>query len=391
MLEEKLAGKLEPTIMPQLYAKAKTGSVKTWQIGVTKEEDETAIIWTSHGSLDGKKQLKPKRIKIGKNIGKSNETTPYEQAVSEAMSSHQKKIDKKYITEIPNGDNEPDIYLPMLALKLKPEWVRFPCGSQPKLNGVRCLAKKMTVDLINYTSRQFKSYNDTLGHLTPYLLEMMELMKLFDGEIYRHGWSLQKILRHVKKLRPNSNQLQYWVYDIAEENMVNSLRHSYYNSAIPDNHPLIVKVPMRIAHNMDEIDQHHRENIGNGFEGTIVRNLDGTYLFDYRSQDLLKKKDFIDKEFEIVGAEAEVVTEIVEDEWGNELLNDYNAVVFICKLPDSDDTFNVRPRGTIADRVKWLNEIESLKGEMLTVRFLEYSEDGIPTGNTVGIAIRNYE
>jgi hypothetical protein len=387
MLEEKLAGKLEPTIMPQLYAKAKTGNTKTWQIGVTKEEDGTAIIWTSHGSLDGKKQLKPKIIKVGKNIGKKNETTAYEQALNEAMSSHRAKIDKRYIDEIPTAENAPDIYLPMLALKYKLDWLTLPCGTQSKLNGVRCLTKKMRVDLINYTSRKFKSYNDTLSHLSPYLLEMIGLMKLFDGEIYRHGWSFQKILRHVKKFRPDSNQLQYWVYDIAEENMTNRDRYEHYSNVIPDNHPYIVKVPMRIAHTVEELEEHHRENIGNGFEGTIIRNLNGMYLFDFRSQDLLKKKDFIDAEFEIVGGEAEVVTEIMEDE----SISEKRAVVFICKLPNSDVTFNARPRGTVADRVKWLNEIESLKGEFLTVRFLEYSEDGIPTGNTVGIAIRDYE
>jgi DNA ligase-1 len=387
MLEKELAGKTEPTIMPQLYSKAKTGKTKTWQIGVTKEDNGTAIIWTSHGSLDGKKQLKPKIIKIGKNIGKKNETTPYDQALNEAMSSHRAKIDKRYIDEIPTAENAPDIYLPMLALKYNVDWITLPCGTQTKINGVRCLSKRMSDTLINYTSRKFKSYNATLSHLSPYLLEMIELMKLFDGEIYRHGWSFQKILRHVKKFRPDSNQLQYWVYDVAEELMTNAERYEYYCNVIPDNHSHIVKVPMKIAHTLNELEEHHRENIGNGFEGTITRNLAGLYLYEFRSKDLLKKKDFIDEEFEIVGGEAEVVTEILEDE----SILEKRAIVFVCKLPNSDVTFKVRPRGTVEDRVGWLNEIESLKGEFLTVRFLEYSEDGIPTGNTVGIAIRNYE
>lgn len=394
MLTEKLEGRLDPIIWSQLYAKASTGKTKTWQIGVTKEEDGTAIIWTSHGLLDGKKRLVPKTINVGKNIGKKNETTPYEQALSEALSKYKKQVDKKYITEIPTDDNEPDIYLPMLAKTLKIDWVRFPCGTQSKFNGVRCLTKKMTEALINYTSRKFKSYNATLSHLNSYLLEMMEpITPLFDGEIYRHGWSFQKILRHVKKLRPDSSRLQYWVYDVADKNMIASVRNSYYNAAIPDNHPLIIKVPTRIAYSWADIEEHHRDNIGNGFEGTIVRNLDGDYKFDFRSMDLLKKKDFIDAEFKIVGGEAEVVEETIEDEYGNivEIIR-RNAVIFVCELNDgSGNTFNVRPRGSVERRERWLDDINNIKGLPLTVRFLEYSEDGVPTGNTVGIAIRDYE
>jgi len=54
-------------------------------------------------------------------------------------------------------------------------------------------------------------------------------------------------------------------------------------------------------------------------------------------------------------------------------------------------TFNARPRGTVADRVRWYNEIDRIRGHFMTVRFLEYSEDNIPTGNTVGITFRDYE
>lgn len=73
-------------------------------------------------------------------------------------------------------------------------------------------------------------------------------------------------------------------------------------------------------------------------------------------------------------------------------LVEQNAVVFVCKLNDgSNRTFNARPRGSVERRVRWYNEIDSLIGKPLTVRFLEYSEEGVPTGNTVGIAIRDYE
>jgi DNA ligase-1 len=388
MLSEKLQGFKDPTVWPQLYAKASTGKIKTWQIGVTLNDDNTATIWTLHGYVDGKLQLKPKPIKIGKNIGKKNETTPYDQAVSEAFSSHKKKIDKKYITEIPTSDNEPDIYLPMLAKKLQESYVKFPVMCQPKLNGVRCLSKKFDELTINYTSRKFKSYNETLGHLTADLLEMMRVNEIFDGEIYYYGFTFQQIIRRVKKLREDSNMLQYWVYDVADETMEASVRNSLYQARIPDDHPRIIKVPTSIALTMDDIQMLHNQNVGLGFEGTIIRNMDGKYKFDFRSADLLKKKDFKDKEFKIVGGKAEVVAEYNEETGET---TEQHAVVFECQMDDdSGNTFEVRPRGSVELRVKWLNELENIKGKDLTVRYQERSEDNVPIF-PVGIVIRDYE
>ena len=389
MLDKKLAGKKDITVWPQLYAKASSGKIKTWQIGVTLNDDDTATIWTYHGYVDGKMQLKPKPIKVGKNIGKKNETTPYSQAVSEAISSHTKKIEqKKYITEIPTDDNQPDILLPMLAKKLKESWVRFPAMAQCKLNGVRCFAKKMDELTMDYRSRNNKSYNDTLGHLTPYLLEMMRVGEIFDGEIYYYGFTFQQIIRRVKKLREDTNLLQFWVYDVADETSEAAARNALYQMRIPDDHSHIIKVPTMIVTDMDQIQAAHDQNVGLGFEGTIIRNMDAFYKFDYRSADLLKKKDFEDKEFKIVGRKAEIVSEADED--GN-IISEQNAVVFICELDDgSGNTFDVRPRGSVELRVKWYDEFDQIEGKNLTVRFQERSEDNIPIF-PVGIAIRDYE
>ena len=390
MLQEKLEGRKDVTIWPQLYAKASTGKIKTWQIGVTLNEDDTAIMWTMHGFLDGKKQLKPKPIKIGKNIGKKNETTPYDQALSEALSKHKKQIDKKYIIEIPTAENEPNIYLPMLAKKLEKD-PDFPVLSQPKLNGVRGLNKKIDPTTVNITSRKFKSYNETMPHIRNAVLPLLNVDEYFDGELYRYGWTFQQILRRVKKLRPDSDQVQLWVYDMIplDLKMKALERNQLYHARIPDNHPNIVKVESRIVHNAEELEEHHRENVGRGFEGTIIRTLDGLYVFDYRSPFLRKKKDFIDEEFMIVGSEVEINAE--ENPDTGEII-EKEMVVFVFEVNDGTHrTFKARPRGTVEDRVKWLREIDRIKGHFMTVRFLEYSEDNIPTGNTVGIAFRDYE
>jgi len=390
MLEEKLEGRIDVTTWPQLYARASTGKIKTWQIGVTAEEDGTATIWTMHGFLDGKKQLKPKPVKIGKNIGKSNETTPYDQALNEALSKHKKQIDKKYIIEIPSAENEPNIYLPMLAKKLEKE-PDFPVITQPKLNGVRSLNKKVSEDLVDITSRKFKSYNNTMMHIQRAVLPLLSCEEMFDGELYRYGWTFQQILRRVKKLREDSDQVQLWVYDMVtlDPKMKATDRIQMYQTRIPDNHPNIVKVESKVANNMEELEAQHRVNVGMGFEGTIVRTMDGLYRFDFRSPNLLKKKDFIDEEFTIVDGEPEIIAEVDADT--GEII-EREAVIFVFELNDGTGrTFKAKPRGTVEDRVRWMSEINRIKGQVMTVRFLEYSEDGVPTGNTVGITFRDYE
>jgi len=390
---KEIENKLDPKIWPRMYALASTGKTKTWQVGVTKEEDGTAMIWTKHGQLDGKLQLKPKPVKTGKNIGKKNETTPYEQACKDAQSSYNRQVDKKYITEPPTKDNQPKIYLPMLAVKILDylHKVIYPCYGQSKFNGVRSLTQKLSETQINITSRKFKSYNAVLLHIAQHLLPIMTVNQMFDGEVYIHGWTFQKILRHVKKLRPDTNCLQYWVYDTVSDGLARE-RNADYWDAIPDGHSHIIKVPTVVLHNAEELEIFHRQNIAAGFEGTIIRNMHGTYKFGpSRSTDLLKKKDFEDAEFKIVRVDSEMVA-TVDIESGEVV--EREAIMFICEVPGVG-TFTARPKGTLEDRIAWFAEGESFIGKDLSVRFAEYTEDGLPFHgigrNCEALAVRDYE
>ncbi len=75
-----------------LYAKASTGKIKVWKADVA----DSGCLVTSHGYIDGALTTDSKYVK-GKNIGKSNETTPYNQACSEAQSKMNRKIDEGYV------------------------------------------------------------------------------------------------------------------------------------------------------------------------------------------------------------------------------------------------------------------------------------------------------
>ena len=66
---------------PRLYAKASTGKTKVWEIEALND-----TMYIRSGLLGGTiKELPPKKI-VGKNLGKSNETTPEQQCELECQS-----------------------------------------------------------------------------------------------------------------------------------------------------------------------------------------------------------------------------------------------------------------------------------------------------------------
>ena len=155
---------------PTLYGKASTGKSKMWSVKVTNDKGAGAIT-TTHGYVGGKLQENTRLVTVGKNLGKKNETTPVQQAVSEAMSDWRKKTeaggmvqtmpaadavagskaasDSESVKSKPSAEknakaaaNAGVVPHPMLAhdYNKRGKDIKFPCYTQRKLDGVRCLA-----------------------------------------------------------------------------------------------------------------------------------------------------------------------------------------------------------------------------------------------------------
>ena len=78
------------TELPRLYKITKTGATQICEISY--DGPTFSVRW---GQLEGKIQTKATPC-TGKNIGRSNETTPEFQAMLEATAKHKKKIDSGY-------------------------------------------------------------------------------------------------------------------------------------------------------------------------------------------------------------------------------------------------------------------------------------------------------
>lgn len=362
---------------PTLYSVSSTGKQKEWTISVESNPNGSATIIRNHGFSGAKIQTIEKIISEGKNAGKANATTPYEQAVRDALSMRQKRLDTGYTEEQPDLDNFVPPELPMLAhpFTKRKHNIVYPAFVQPKLDGVRCFAKKVDENTIRFTSRKGKVY-DTLDHLVPALLKCMKIGDILDGEIYIHGKTFQHIVRLVKKLRPESATLQFHIYDLAIEGVEYYNRMTKLWRIVGDKYPELVFTETKEVLIEDGIYQWHDNWVKQGYEGVIIRNQSGLYKFDNRSADLQKYKEFIDEEFEIVGGES-----------GTGLHE--MCVIFTCKNK-AGKTFNVYPRGSLQARRDMFGNLAKLVGKSLTVRYQQLSEDGVPIF-PIGIVVRDYE
>jgi DNA ligase-1 len=110
-----------------------------------------------------------------------------------------------------------------------------------------------------------------------------------------------------------------------------------------------------------------------GYEGAIVRELDGEYRFGYRSNKLLKVKSFMDEEYKIVG----FTTGVGRFE---------GCCIWICET-GSGLEFKVVPQGTMEERKATYDTADKNIGKHLKVKFFELTDDNIPRF-PVGLGIR---
>jgi hypothetical protein len=132
---------------PTLFKRDQLGRIRQWTIYCTDKIGYPQYV-VSHGLQDGKSQSTAVDIMVGKNIGRANETSAWQQCVNEAQSLWQKQKDRKgYVEKLNNQqDKETRLVPPMLAKsynlagkdinKLKDgRKIAWPAYIQPKLDG----------------------------------------------------------------------------------------------------------------------------------------------------------------------------------------------------------------------------------------------------------------
>ena len=366
--------------MKPLFGLTSKGKTKIWTITVIENDDKTAVIIQKYGEYGGKQQENINNIRKGKNLGACHETTPYQQALKEAISKYKKKIDQEGYSE--DKDNLSTPRLPMLAKnhkdhKTKVEW---PCFAQAKLDGIRVFAEKINKDTIKYTSRKGKPI-ETLSHITPTLLKIMLIDEVWDGEIYTPALSFQSICSAVKKQRDDSFKLELWIYDVANEKLDFKERYKRYYSAIKTKSYEDVSAPVKavesiLVHNEEELYNAHDEFVSQNFEGLICRSGSIGYQFKKRSDSLLKLKSFDDAEYKVVG--------------GYEGSGSAEGHATLICVTDTGQEFGCTMRGSHEYRASlWKNLDKIVAAESyITVQFFGLTDAGLPRFPT-GLGFRS--
>lgn len=325
-------------------------------------------------------------------------TTTPERAATEIAALIKVQIDRKgYSTTIPTS--VPD--LPMLAQTWEDQVNRAPWPSailEPKLDGLRCIATKDK--MITRRSEPITS----CPHIS-YLLEHMDSSHKLDGELYIHGVDLQTMQSYVSRQRPHrvSKEIEYHVFDYVDTEMPFKERYNVLRNIIKElmlihndllatyesvpeklrsRTPLSPNCPIKLVtatfidcptdhpEFLKTLKEYHKDAVELGYEGVMVRHPESVYELNYRSPHLLKFKDRMDDEFEII--------DVVEA---------YNKMgTFVCKTKDGG-VFEATPSWTVDKKRYLLRNKEKYIGKWLTVEFEKYSKDKIPL-KTSGKATR---
>ena len=386
------------TKFPTLYKKTNTGAIQFWNIKVEKTILErpqqrsllagTIVIEYGQVGTDSP-QVTRDLIDKGKNLGKKNETTPFEQAEAEALAKWEKQKKKGYVESkeaAEKGETDELIeggIVPMLAQKFSEHGhkIKYPAYVQPKLDGIRCIAilKNGKCTLWSRTRKPINS--------VPHIVEAIEKGFppgndiVLDGELYNHEYksNFEKIVSLVRQEEPDSEHkiVQYHVYDIVNGDPFKSratklkyMKSSWFDGSIVKVETILVDDEQTA---MGYFDQWRQE----GFEGAMIRNADGLYL-NKRSYDLQKIKEFEDAEFRIVGIE----------EGRGKLAGHVGA--FVCITKD-EKQFLAKMSGDTERLREYFHDSSLWKGKLLTVQYQGLTgKEGVPRF-PVGVAIRDYE
>ena len=256
-----------------------------------------------------------------------------------------------------------------------------------KINGVRCLIYYKD-GKVHTSSRGAINYDLAICHIIDHPLIQAFFKEnptvILDGEIYKFGWTLNKIsglCRHIEKISDTEPLEFYWydIYDTANLNLVfadrldlmeqwadNELQLKEFN---PEQEwkegelkiQFLPQVPMT---GWSTIKKYHDKYVAEGFEGLVIRKVDAVYGPGKRSNDMIKVKEYDSETFKVIGIENG--------------LRKYEDFVFIVETKEGK-TFKAKPHGDLNIRKDYYDNFETdYKNHLADIKFFEYSPYGIP-------------
>ena len=291
-----------------LYKCDSSKKIRTYQIEI--EGDRYRMIT---GTKNGKKTESKWTVCTPKNVGKSNESSPEQQAIAEAQARITKKLSANYYyTESECVANPEQFFQVMLATereKVKPA-PAFPLILDPKLDGMRLVVEES--DWFSRKGKPIPTACFIAEELESFFQEYPNVV--LDGEIYSHDLAkdFNELMSIARKQNPTNEELdrardvlQYHVYDMCDlddPGMTATDRKLWLDAYLPVS-PRIHKVEWVAVQSEAELKAINQMHVQAGYEGSIARTPGSPYEHK-RSKHLIKIKQFITEEF--------IVTDILE-------------------------------------------------------------------------------
>jgi DNA ligase-1 len=389
-----------------LYKIDTKGKLREWTMHI-----DGASFYAVKGLVDGKKTTDKATTTIAKNVGRSNETTPEEQAELQAQAKFQKKLDSGYALDEVDAQKK-KFYEPMLAHNFKDrqdELVgKYPVFSQPKLDGIRCIVRKEGNTLIGRTrnGKEIECIPHILKSLNGFFLAYPKA--ILDGELYNHDLrdNFNKITSLVRKQKPIKSDkmtdkafdkkvaeykervseaedtIQYHVYDAPRINDVINEKQSFdYRmdelKAHLTQNKHIVLVETNEVYSLGNLNSLYGQYLEQGYEGQMVRKSLSSYE-NKRSTSLLKRKEFVDAEYRVVDIDV-----------GNGNRSG-TAKHLVCYCETTKKTFNSNIKGSFDYLKEIYDNRKDYIGKLATIKFFQLTPDGIPRF-PYAIGFRDYE
>ena len=288
-------------------------------------------------------------------------------------------------------------YKPMLAYPVSKKPIDYskPVFIQPKLDGVRCLIqyerrtqpREDVVVAYSRTGKVWKNINHILADLKPFFQKYPDVV--LDGELYNHDLrdDFETIISLVRRQKPDDidmlesrDMVQFHCYDYIPGTALRKAKFDSRNIWLKKELKAsycVKHVATDLADDETKAQAHHRINLENGYEGSIVRL--NTEYQNKRSHSLRKFKDFHDAEAQIIGYETGAGKR--EGTLGKFIMQDDNGIQFGCP-PGKGFTYK--------DMADMLNNINDYIGETATFTYFERTKAG-SYRHPLFKCIRNYE
>ncbi len=238
---------------------------------------------------------------------------------------------------------------------------------QPKLDGDRCRA---IIDSEGCATLLSSEENIIVS--VPHINSALEALHLrnveLDGELYSHGIpheDIHSIVSREVNIHPDFEIMEYHVFDIVNSKC--QVERTLELRELDIESSYVKKVGANVVYSFDEVMSNYDNYISNGYEGFVLRHMDGLYQRK-RYTGMMKFKPKKEDAYIIVGYQQEV------DQYGNPK---ESLGALICQGDDMT-RFNVGtgPALTRDERIKLWTIRDSLPGRIATVKYQHITTAG---------------